>query len=80
MIGVETRVPITQGDVAFSRAVAALAREHGVGSFELKFRGESRDTWSQVTAHWSQGRHGAAGGITLICSAKHECAETPDHD
>jgi hypothetical protein len=80
MSGVEDRVPITQADIAFARAVAAIARQHGVDRFELKFHGKSPDTWSEVTAHWSQGRHGASGKITLICNAKHECAEAEKHD
>lgn len=80
MSSVEDRVPITQADIAFARAVAAIARQHGLKSFELKFHGQSPDTWSQLTAHWSQGRHGASGNITLLCNAKHECAEAEQHD
>lgn len=66
--------PIRAAHARFARALVALAREHGVGSLEVRFQRDASslfrgqpDEWSAeaVTVRWKEGRHGAENRITL---------------
>jgi hypothetical protein len=66
--------PIKDYHVAFARAVIALAREHGVGHVNLKFRRASSriynrdiDAWdaTEIQVAWHEGRHGSKDNIRI---------------
>lgn len=72
----ENPEPVKEPHIAFARAVVALAREHGCGFVDLRFRlassrffREERSDYTTVRAQWAEGRRGAGGQITLDAEA-----------
>lgn len=79
MRGYDNPQPIKDYHVAFARAVVALAREHGVGDVNMKFRRASSKVFrsdehqwdaTQVTMTWHEGRHGDVAQVELHLQAE----------
>lgn len=75
--------PFRDRHVVFARALAALCREHAVGSFDGTFSqsfsgyGKSLESWGpeRVRVVWGEGRHGTDGRLSLHATAQVEVAE-----
>ena len=64
--------PITERDVAFARAVVALARAHGMDGLRMEFRHNFRTSvgvYSKKNVQWSEGRHGDDANIMFNLEA-----------
>jgi hypothetical protein len=45
--------------VEFCRALARIAREHGMQKFSVSYNPDFQDEWNDtITMQWEQGRHG----------------------
>ena len=60
---------IPERHLDFCRAVARLAKEHGLNRLTITFEPPFRDEWrDQIQATWEQGRHGEDAGRIFIQS------------
>ena len=65
-------VEIPERHQAFCKAVAKLAREHGLKSFSGSYRPGYGDAWrGDISFAWEDGRHGDAADRITIHSQFH---------
>lgn len=75
---------ITDNHRDFARAMVLLARQHGIGSFNLGFSLSVRaaslngNAFGRVTMGWTEGRHGVENRITLSCEMNETLPEVAD--
>ena len=63
------RISIPERHQEFCRALARVAREHGVNKFSGSFVPEWKDDWSgDINFSWEQGRHGEDSDKLFIAS------------
>ena len=56
----------------FCKAIARVAREHGMENFSGSYRPKFRDAWhDQINFSWEQGRHGEDSDRLHITSSMH---------
>lgn len=71
---------VTDQDIKFAQALAALCREHGMTSFQLEYRPDF-NLGSHIGSHetrrvtWTSGRHGAQSNIRFRLEAEATFAE-----
>lgn len=56
----EDKITIPANHVEFCKALARVAREHGIDNLNGSYSPDHNDPWpNMVNFSWSQGRHGA---------------------
>lgn len=84
-----SRVVIAKEHINFIRAVAKLAREHGVNHVDMSFDLASSRNFlaehstynrTRVKAAWCEGRHGTTGGIDVSSEDSIRVSENPEDD
>lgn len=63
---------IPEKHVEFSKAVARLAKEHGIQNMNVTYRPSyfGGDWQGDIAIYWEQGRHGADAGKVRISSTE----------
>jgi hypothetical protein len=73
--------PIPERHLAFCRAVARLAREHGLNGLGVTFTPPFQDEWNdQISFRWEQGRHGESSGRIFIESTARVHTQISEND
>lgn len=80
---------VTNEHRVFVQAVVALARQHRMNGIKINFRMSASarmdaktdpGIWEEVTADWSEGRHGVAQSIHLSTRAQQTIPEKAEQE